>query len=250
MSYNLTIILVWESADYLKAFLESPALTGAFLRGLGIPPEDDRPAASYFPALQFDGGFPIGVRAFEPDGLEGRITLIIMDIPYLKAKGEDREGWRKMLIEGPGKLSFIKHSRFSGSGVKYPWYYTSSNAYTWLVEQSNAIPKPADEVEEEEKEMATAVCYLFQRWDVVPQLREKEHALFGEPGGREKIAQAVSQVMPPVQSWRTERWDVGTALCCLEKSGSLDRKEAGPPQPEVNSEDDSRFVGCSLPARR
>lgn len=40
----------------------------------------------------------------------------------------------------------------------------------------------ANRAAEEQKEMEIAVCYLFQRWNLKPQMREKEEAWFREPG--------------------------------------------------------------------
>ncbi|KAM7191246.1 hypothetical protein V8F20_009424 [Naviculisporaceae sp. PSN 640] len=225
---DAVFMILWETAGHLKAFLDSPKQLEPFLRGLELLSEDGSlTTTSPFIALQYDWGFPIGVREIDPDGLEGRITVTIMEIPYLRAQGQDREAWRKILDEGPGSLTSMKEHEFPEGDFEFPRTYNGSEAYTYVVEGPDEIKTdPATGIaEREQHEMATAVCYLFQRWNLGPLMREKEESWFREPGAEDRIAEAVSKALPLVQGWRVERWDVETARCCLELCGLLDEKE-------------------------
>lgn len=222
---NTSAYLVWESADHVKAFQESPALFEPFLRGLGlIVPKDGgpNPSSPFSAVLQYDWGFPIGDEVHDRDGMEGRITLTIMDIRYLVANGPDRAGWEKEMDAGPGSLTSLDAYDENG----FPWRYASSEACAYLVGGDDETNSPASA---EGEEMSMAVCYLFQRWNATPAMRDNEAAVSHEP---ERIAEAVSKA-PSVdrQSWRRERWDVETAPCCRELCGSLDEYELGPWRP-------------------
>lgn len=204
--------VVWESADHVKVFQEAPELYWPFLRGLGLS-ED---ASPFNAVLQYDwGGFPIDMEESDEDGIEGRITLAVVDIPYLTTNGPDRAGWGKLLAAVMGSLTFTDESEefedYDG-GLRYTRWYSRSGACTYLAILDN---EPAAG-EEEENEISIAVYYLFQRWNAGPAVRKKDAALIGEPGEKERITEAISKAIPhvPNRGWRIEYWDVEVAPCC------------------------------------
>ncbi|KAM7211121.1 hypothetical protein V8F06_013496 [Rhypophila decipiens] len=241
---DAAFIVLWESAEHVKAFQESPALFEPFLRGLGLLPKDGGSAPSPFTAVvQYDWGFSTGDFDDEPDGIEGRITLTVMDIPYAKADRQDRAGWRETLSAGPGSLSSMDEYEEPEGSFRYPTRYSWSEAYTYLSMDDEANAAGTEAEAKEGNEISVAVCYLFHRWNAAPEMREKEAALFKDP---EKIAEAVSKAMPPVKSWRIERWDIEVAPCCLELCGTLDEAEIGPPEEDPET---APSVICIIKAR-
>lgn len=192
LTYSKT---VWESTDALKAFQHTPSCD-AFLQALGCENKGES-----LLSLRWDSGFFLGDGPGSRDDLHGRITLTILNIPYIGIP--DRNAWGHAIFAAFGVFMPEGCDDLRGPPV-FQW-----NAYTWV-----------DTVQEEQTTalqtgQGQAACYLFFRWNGNGASPAREEASAKDPAARESWARAVAKAMPPVGSWDQERWDIEVAPCCI-----------------------------------
>ncbi|KAI1125539.1 hypothetical protein F5Y10DRAFT_246763 [Nemania abortiva] len=188
------LIVLWESAEALNDFQKS-SLCGEFLRFLGC---ENEPLLS----LQYDCGFCMGELPREPDDLYGRMTLTIVNVSITGVLDRDR-------MRGTLRRAFGAYMPEGCEDLRTPPYY-HWNAYAWVDDSQQEQPTAVN------ASSSLATCYVFFRWNGAGASAEREEASVKEPGAAESWAQTIAEAMPPIETWKQERWDIEVAPCCLE----------------------------------
>ncbi|TRX89682.1 hypothetical protein FHL15_009432 [Xylaria flabelliformis] len=176
-------IVFWESADELSYFQHTPAC-GEFLRGLGC---ENKSLLS----LQYDTG------AFFEGHLLGRVTLNILTIPYTGVP--DRKTWSNsiqhafqgFMPKGGGK-----------PGIPHIFRWKTS---AWVDDGHQEQSAPV------EIGPRHATYYLFYCWVGQTTSAVEEEISAKDPESHGLWAARVARVMPPVEAWEQERWDIKRA---------------------------------------
>ncbi|KAL7943680.1 hypothetical protein V8C42DRAFT_99191 [Trichoderma barbatum] len=226
---------VWDSADALKNFQDSPAcveflqglpqndvVPGALLQRLSLSEAgattSSAPPPSRFPSLHWNH-----TDKFE-EKLEGRVTFTALLVPYTGAP--DRQKLRSSVIKAfdgfmpadcddlrpppppdrnsfpvgfwPGLVAFLP--KWSG----WVWTWTDTGDSEWW--------HPGQQTTAEESGNGQMVLCLLRQWDgYYGATPEREEASANHPLAKESWAQAVAKVMPPVTAWVYERLDIQLA---------------------------------------
>ncbi|KAK6957470.1 hypothetical protein Daesc_000256 [Daldinia eschscholtzii] len=210
------LIILWESAEALQAFQNSPAC-GEFLQGLpenhfqgsldsrGLlwsPSTDGAGDASSsrtparFVSFQWNSGYQ-----FEED-LQGRMTITILAIPYT---GDTiPNSWSSTIYN-----TFSQFLPRGCEDLRVQWPDSRMHfwtAWAWVDTELSQQQVAAG------KESGQALLCEFRRWNgyhgATPELEE---TLAKSPQARESWAQTVAKVTPPVTAWDQERWDIRLA---------------------------------------
>ncbi|KAM0264978.1 hypothetical protein ACHAQJ_000494 [Trichoderma viride] len=227
-SEQAALIILWESADALKKFKDSPAgdkflqslpekdtraslISGASLKGLSLNDTDDAKlssAPSRFLSFQWDSGFQF------KEHLEGRITLTALVLPYTDVPNREplrnavKTAFKGFLPAGCEDLiprpvvNPNPRQRLGLYRERFPYMY-SSTAWAW-VDTGDAC---ADGDLIGENNSGRTVLCEFRRWNgyngATP---EREEAQAKDPKAKESWAQVVANAMPPAVAWEQERW--------------------------------------------
>ncbi|KAI1807188.1 hypothetical protein F4811DRAFT_550143 [Daldinia bambusicola] len=245
------LIILWESAEALKAFQSSPACA-EFLQSL---PEKDLPASpasgallwSAFPvdassssasarflSFQWNGGY-----RFEED-LQGRVTLTILAIPYTGDPVPESwttavyDAFEQLLPEGCEEIS----AQWPDARMHF-W-----TAWAWIDSDiSQHQEEGEEEVEAGKKKSGQALLCEFRRWNgchgATPELEE---ALAKSPQARESWAETIAKVMPPVMAWDQERWDIRLAPHYISPEEEEDKEEGQDEEDEEYEGDMKSFL--------
>lgn len=196
--------LVWESVPALQSF-EDSSLCGDLLRDLGCDANEQA-----LVSFQWKVGFWFG------DDLHGRITRTALVVPYTEEPEYD--DWRAQMLPKfngfmPADCKELRHSLPKA-------FQFQSFAWVDTVRETLALREIDKEIqasimggEEQGGKQHHAIGYHFFRWNGNDDAPNWEEVLAQDPKARESWDKTLAKIMPPVNAWGQERWDLKLALC-------------------------------------